>query len=214
MVTMGKSSGKQPTKKQTTSWQKCITWTIKTAENKAESKQKSIIRRKNNNNNPNKNKTSQKAPTKAANSKLTKSTERGWNGRGRKRRGRCDTSGQSGIIRAGDKCKSCMFKDLNETRGRRRPADLQSSIWFHWFYKQSLCRAGTYPCSLDNELCMVNHGVLSTREWPHQRGGLTLWDTPQLLLSELLIAARQKNWPNLTSAANKEKKKFQGFGKF
>lgn len=121
MVTMGKGSRKQPTKKQTTSWQKCITWTMKIAENKAVSKQKSIIRKNNNSNNPNKNETSQKAPTKAANSKLTEHTERGLNTRGRKRRGRCDTSGQSGIIRAeGDKSKSCMFKDLNETRGRRR----------------------------------------------------------------------------------------------
>lgn len=93
-------------------------------------------------------------------------------------------------------------------------ADLQSSIWFHWFYKQSLCRAGTSPRSLNNELCMANHGVLSTREWPHQRVGLTLRDTPQPFLLEQLIAATQKNWPNLAWAADKEKKKFHGFGKF
>lgn len=63
---------------------------------------------------------------------------------------------------------------LEGNKREEEVAEPHSSIGSHWFSKQPVCHAGRAPCSLDNELCMVNHGVLSSREWPHQRDRVTL----------------------------------------
>lgn len=144
--------------------------------------------------------------------------ERSQSTKDERSRGRCDTSGQSGIIRAeGDKSESCMFQDLDERRGRRRRMKRRSQT----------CRVQFGPIDSANNQSAVQarlpaHWITSSA-WSTMVFCLTgsaltsgLRSHSRTLLSSFhwIIASLQKSRLNSTRAAIKENWSLRDFQSF
>lgn len=140
--------------------------------------------------------------------------ENGLSARGERSRGRCDTSGQSEIIRAeGDESESCMLKDLNETRGRRRRSqtctvqfDSIDSANNHSAVQARLPAHSITSCAWSTMVFCPTGSVLTS--------GLRSHSWTLLSSSGWIIAALQKNRLDSTWAASKEQRSWRDFESF